>query len=59
MSMVIVPNSLRDEINAKLDAAYVEFPDAAVDREIHYHELLRLFDENGRIPEFTLAKDSK
>lgn len=56
MAFVIVPNELRDAINSRLDTAYKECPDAEIDRDIHYHELLRLYDENGRIPEFTLAK---
>lgn len=54
--MVIVPDVLRDAINAKLDAALLEHPDAAVDRDIYYHTLLRYFDEHGEIPEFSLVR---
>jgi hypothetical protein len=56
MSFVIVPNVLRDAINAKLDAAYVMFPDAAADRDIHYQALLDAFNQTGAIPDFTLEK---
>lgn len=56
MSFVIVPNALRDAINAKLDAAYAQCPDAALDRDIHYGALLQAFNETGVIPDFTLQK---
>jgi len=52
----IVPNILRDRIDALLDAAYEIYPDAAIDREIHYQRLLDYFDEHGVIPDFQLAK---
>jgi hypothetical protein len=54
--LVIVPNSLRDAINAKLDAAIAEVPDAEKDREILYGQLLDYFDEHGVVPDFSLAK---
>lgn len=53
---VIVPDSLRDAIYAKVDAAIAECPDAAADREYFYAELLAHFNEHGVIPEFTLRK---
>jgi len=58
MTCVIVPNSLRDAIYARIDAALAEFPDAASDREIFYSQLLAYFDEHGVIPEFELANKS-
>lgn len=54
--MVIVPDSLRAAIDAKLDAAYAEVPEAAVDREEHYSVLLGYFYEHGRLPDFSLQK---
>ena len=60
--LVIVPNHLSDQINAKLDTAIAEVPDAEKDREMLYHQLLGYFHEHGIIPDFTLAKkdsDSK
>lgn len=54
--LVIVPNTLADAINKKLDAAYAEIPDAAVDREYHYQALLDHFYEHGVIPDFKLVK---
>lgn len=56
MSFVIVPNSLRDAIYAKVDAAIAGVPDAAPDREYFYSVLLDHFNEHGEIPEFTLEK---
>lgn len=56
MPLVIVPDSLSDAINKKLDAAYVGVPDAAVDREIHYQALLDHFYDYGVVPEFTLIR---
>lgn len=56
MSWVIVPNSLRDEINAKLDSAFAKAPEAEKDREIFYHQLLNYFDLHGFLPDFKLQK---
>jgi hypothetical protein len=53
---VIVPDSLRDAINAKLDEAYAVTPEAAADREAHYHALLDYFNDNGKLPDFSLQK---
>ena len=55
--MVIVPDSLHEAINAKLDAAYQEAPEAAVDREAHYAALLNYFNEHGHLPSFYLKKE--
>jgi len=52
--IAIVPNYVRDAINAKLDDAYVIAPEAEIDRQIHYNALLTYFDEHGVIPDFTL-----
>jgi hypothetical protein len=56
MPMVIVPDSLRHAINAKLDASIAACPDAEKDRETLYGQLLDYFYENGVVPDFTLAK---
>jgi hypothetical protein len=55
-ALVIVPDSLRDAINAKLDEAIAKAPEAEADREILYNHLLGFFDEYGYLPEFELAK---
>ncbi len=57
--MVIVPNSVRDAINDKLDAAIAMCPDAEKDREIIYKELLAYFDEHGIVPNFQLTEKTK
>lgn len=53
---VIVPNSLHDEINAKLDIAIAKVPDAEKDREVLYQQLLEYFDEHGVVPDFELQR---
>lgn len=52
---LIVPDSLREAIDAKLDAAIALVPDAAKDRENLYHELLSFFDKYGFVPDFTIG----
>lgn len=56
---VIVPNELRDAINAKLDAAIRDYPESEKDRECLYRELLAFYDEHGYLPEFTIEKKVK
>jgi hypothetical protein len=56
VGLIIVPNSVADAINAKLDLALSEFPEATTDREHIYNLLLSYFEENGEIPEFILTK---
>ena len=51
---VVVPNALRDAINAKLDKAILDCPGAAPHREELYAQLLSYFNENGVVPDFTL-----
>ena len=53
---LIVPDSLREAIDAKLDAAIALVPDAAKDREHLYYELLSFFDKHGFLPDFTIGK---
>lgn len=54
---VIVPDSLREAINAKLDVALATEPAAeAHDRECLYNQLLAFFDEHGYLPDFTVRK---
>jgi len=57
MRMVIVPNELRDAINAKLDTAIADCPDAAKDRDALFKQLLAYYDEHGEVPDFDLAKN--
>lgn len=54
MTLVVVPNYVRDAINSKLDAAYIETPSAAGDREHHFAVLLDYFNEHGKLPTFSL-----
>ena len=52
--IVIVPNELRDAINAKIDTALKACPEVASRREEIYRDLVGYFNEHGEIPEFTL-----
>ena len=56
MEIIAVPNYIRDQINAKLDAAIAEVPEAEKDREVLYQQLLQYLDEHGVIPDFSLAR---
>ena len=56
---VVVPNSLADLINNRIDAVIALVPDAANDRDHLYRQLLDYFNQHGRIPnseEITLVK---
>lgn len=55
---VIVPNSLSEEIYAKVDAAIAECPDAASDREVFYSQLLNYFNEHGAVLDFSLVRNA-
>jgi hypothetical protein len=54
--LVIVPNSLSEEIYRRIDAAIAEVPEAADGREEFYDALLSHFDEHGVIPEFAIHR---
>jgi hypothetical protein len=56
--MLLVPNYLADELNKRLDAEIEKHPDAAKDREHLYGQLLAYVNENGVIPDFSLARQS-
>lgn len=59
MSLVIVPNSLRDAINEKLEEARpqecgdVEWAQL---KEDLYPQLVAYYDEHGRVPSFSLTR---
>lgn len=54
--LVIVPDSLRNAIDAKLDEAFLACPDAEKDRDELFRQLLAYFNDHGVVPDFTLAK---
>ena len=56
MKIVIVPNTLRDAINKKIDSALTDCPEAAPDRDIFYQTILNYFDEHGELPDFKLVR---
>ena len=56
MKLVVVPDCLRDAINAKIDGEIAKLPEALrpkaeACRDHMYHELLSYFDEHGVIPD--------
>jgi hypothetical protein len=54
--LVIVPDLVADMIEAAVDRAIDQNPDAARDRDYIYQVLLDYYDEHGVIPQFTLEK---
>lgn len=56
MTIVIVPNYVSAAINAKLEAAFAEVPNAVKDREALYQHLLNYFNEHGTVPDFSLVR---
>lgn len=54
MSIVVVPNDLRDAIYAAIDKELNGRPCDDADREVIYEQILAYFDEHGRIPDFSL-----
>ncbi len=55
--LVIIPQMLIDKLNAALDAAYANAPEAAKgERDIHYNQLLAFVDQYGYVPEFSINK---
>ena len=54
--LAIVPDDLREAIEARLDEAIASCPDAAADRDELYRQLLSYFHEHGVIPNFSLEK---
>jgi hypothetical protein len=55
---VVVPNDLRDAINAQLDAALVGLPQLSEEDRAHlYAQLLDYVDQHGALPtKFTIEK---
>ena len=53
-ALVIVPDTLSNAINAKLDAEIAKWPDAAKDRDALYEQLIWFFSKYGHVPDFTL-----
>jgi hypothetical protein len=57
MEFIIIPNVLRDAINAKIDAALKDLPaEANVDREVFYQQILAYYNDTGQIPDFKIEK---
>ena len=54
--LAVVPISLSNAINTKLDEAFIGCPEAEKERDILYSQLLEYFDVHGIIPDFELRK---
>jgi len=57
-ALVIVPDTLRDNITKALDAEIAKWPDAEKDREMLYQQLVTFFSVHGYLPEFSLEPRS-
>ena len=55
-SLVVIPTTLHDAINEKLDTAIKACPGAEVDRDELYSIILGYVDEHGCLPNFTIKK---
>lgn len=55
--IVAIPTYVLDEINAKLDKAIADCPDAEKERDILRRQLVGFVNEHGYVPEFSLAKN--
>lgn len=56
IKMVVIPDALGRAIDAALDKALAETPEASPDRPYFYNELLCFYDEHGYVPEFSLVQ---
>jgi hypothetical protein len=56
LSFVIVPDVLAAKINEAIDAALKMCPEAAIDRELFFNQLLAHYNEHGEIPSFSITK---
>ena len=56
--IVIVPDTLRNAIDAKLDESFKTCPEAKRDREYLFNELLEYFDKHGVIPGFSITSNA-
>lgn len=54
--LVVIPNDLRDRLNASIDTALAGRPCDEMSREYLYNWLLLYWDEHGTIPEFKLQE---
>jgi hypothetical protein len=55
--IVIVPNYVSDAINKKLDELLETCPDAINSRSHLYEQLLEYYNNNGELPDCSLAKN--
>ncbi len=55
MTLLLVPNFVRDAINAAINRELDGRPIADDERENLYRMLLSHYDEHGEIPEFSLT----
>lgn len=54
---IIVPDHVRDAINRKLDEKLFYMPEAEIDRELFYNQLLGHYEAYGVIPDFTIERN--
>jgi len=51
---LLIPETLNKAINDKLDSELLKQPEAIVDRDLYYNQILHYYNEHGAIPDFTI-----
>lgn len=59
MTLLVVPNAIRDAIYAAIDKALDGRPCTDESREVIYGQILAYYDEYGRIPAFDLTPNQE
>ena len=57
-ALVVVPNTLHENVTAALDAEIAKWPEAEKDREALHGQIISFFHQYGYLPEFTLEPRS-
>lgn len=52
----VVPDSISDDIDRRLDAEIAKHPDAEKDRAVLRSQLVEFVNEHGYVPDFTLGR---
>lgn len=56
VTIMIVPDALREAIMKKIDKALEDCPEAIIEKELTYERLLAYFNQYGSVPDFSFQK---